>query len=184
MKAHDMLMNGHAAASNGEARRDFTDRKMPDGRPMYSPYLVAAYNRGYDLALKTKAEDPRTHTQVAKVRLAIGGCLQNRMMNALAPNFQPEVGMGATVCSYTDRKAYTVVEVWHALVVVQEDRAIRTDTNGMSECQSYRYEANPEGVKLTFTLRRDGRWVLKGESLKGGAVLNLGDRNAYHDYSF
>jgi hypothetical protein len=95
------------------------------------------------------------------------------------------VGVGATILYWTDRVAGTVVSVSRngREIVVQEDTAIRTDPNGMSDAQSYRYEANPDGITRTFTLRRNGRWILKGESLRGTAA-KLGFRRHYHDYSF
>lgn len=98
---------------------------------------------------------------------------------------EPEVGMGATVLGWTDRYAATVVEVPNArTVVVQLDHAKRTDDNGVSEAQSYEYSANPTGRQETYTKRKNGRWVRKGEPLKEGTRLALGFRNHYHDYTF
>jgi hypothetical protein len=67
---------------------------------------------------------------------------------------KPEVGMGATVLHYTDREAGTITYV------------------------------HPNGRKLTFTLRANGRWVLAGQGLHKGTRLHIGDRAHYHDYSF
>lgn len=95
-----------------------------------------------------------------------------------------EVGDGATILHWTDRTACTVICVdpkgkW---ITVQEDKAIRTDSNGMSECQEYRFEANERGSLKTFSLRKNGQWVERGQ--KGGSRLSVGRRSAYHDYSF
>ncbi|WP_306150695.1 hypothetical protein [Roseovarius sp. MMSF_3281] len=104
---------------------------------------------------------------------------------------EPEVGMGATLLSWTDRKAATVIEVDGKIVKVQHDTAIRTDDLGMTDCQSYRYERNPGGCIETF--RRDGqggydpvhwndqtkRWNKVG---RGGLIV--GKRDHYHDFSF
>lgn len=114
------------------------------------------------------------------------GSLSNRLMER-GQQVQPEVGMGATVTMYTDRKAYTVIEVRHngKMVVVRRDTATRTDTNGMSDCQSYRYEPNENGRIETFTLRKNGRWLQVGESMRSyGCALIIGTRDEYHDYSF
>jgi hypothetical protein len=99
---------------------------------------------------------------------------------------KPEVGMGATVLHYTDREAGTITYVHPngRALIFQRDKATRTDSNGMSECQSYRYEPDPNGRKLTFTLRANGRWVLAGQGLHKGTRLHIGDRAHYHDYSF
>lgn len=96
----------------------------------------------------------------------------------------PTVGMGGTLHWYSDRTPCTVVAVSKGLhkIVVQEDRAIRTDKNGMSEVQSYLFETNPDGAKYTLTRRRDGRYVVAGRGRSGS--LTLGARGCYHDFSF
>jgi hypothetical protein len=101
---------------------------------------------------------------------------------ATAP-LEPKVGMGATLLMWSDRKAMTVVEVKSKKTIrLTYDKAIRTDTNGMSDSQSYRYEQDERGIPLQATLRKDGRWRISG--YKTGGVIVLGERDAYHDYSF
>ncbi len=97
--------------------------------------------------------------------------------DAIQPN--PKVGMGCTICFYTDLRAGTVIAVSPSgnKVTVREDKAIRTDDNGMSECQSYRYEPDPNGSVRTFYRNAQGGY---GK----GPRLGLGYRNAYFDYSF
>lgn len=94
----------------------------------------------------------------------------------------PFVGMGCTVYSYSDRDAATVIEVHPSgkRVTVQLDRATRTDSNGMSECQSYTYERDPEGERIVFTRRASGQWT----TARGTKDLGLGMRRTYHDYSY
>lgn len=113
------------------------------------------------------------------------GSLINHLMSG-SRDAPPEVGMGATVLMWTDRHAATIVEVVSPTKIrVREDKAIRTDSNGMSESQSYRYEPGPETcVPRTFTLRKNGAWVRLGEPMKGGLRLAVGHRSTYHDYSF
>jgi hypothetical protein len=109
--------------------------------------------------------------------------MSNIMDNSKQP--QPEVGMGATELCYTDRHAYTIVEVCNPkTIVVQQDKSIRTDNNGMSDSQSYRYEADPQGNKHALTLRKNGRWVKRGESMRDGRTFVIGLRSEYYDYSF
>lgn len=114
------------------------------------------------------------------------GSLMNHLMSG-SEGPAPEVGMGATVLHWTDRSACTVEyvspdkrELW-----VRYDTAIRTDSHGMSDSQSYRYEPNPQGILRAFFLTaegwREGR-TRRGRG-KGGALL-LGVRQHYHDYSF
>lgn len=94
---------------------------------------------------------------------------------------EPEVGMGATEISWTDRTAYTVVAIVTKRVIeVQRDKAIRVDTNGMSESQSYRYEPDPYGMKYRVSKHKDGTWRFEGTKI----ILALGFRDEYYDYSF
>lgn len=108
------------------------------------------------------------------------------MVYAQTKNPTPTVGMGATICGWTDRHAATVFAVSKSgkKVMVQEDKATRTDSNGMSDCQSYDYEPNPKAQVQTFTLRKNGRWVSEGSGMHSGTVLSLGHRHSYHDFSF
>lgn len=98
----------------------------------------------------------------------------------------PTVGMGATVCYYSDRHAGTIITVSKSgkRVTVQEDTATRTDKNGMSDAQAYSYEPNPNGSVTTFSKRKNGCWVRVGEGSRSGTGLVLGTRDEHYDYSF
>ena len=91
----------------------------------------------------------------------------------------PYEGMPATCTSNSDRYPCTVYRVSKsaAKIVVRGDKAIRTDSNGMSEDQEYRFEPDPEGDLRTF-------WRSGAGYGKRGSVLILGVRRAYYDYSF
>ena len=127
-------------------------------------------------------------TQEITNRPMRGGLFNRIMEKAVQP--EPEIGMGGTVPHYTDRTAVTVVSVKKnkvgkiIIVNVTADKATRTDTNGMSDAQSYEYETNWLGWREVFSLRKNGAWVKYGESMSGGTRLVLGFRSAYHDYSF
>ena len=117
------------------------------------------------------------------------GSLVNNLM--AASSVQPKPGDGATILSYTDRHAATIVAIQGnkrtgkvRVVTVRRDRAIRTDRNGMSESQEYIYEPNDDARPEAFSLRRNGEWVQVGESMNGGRRLSIGHRSAYYDYSF
>lgn len=99
-----------------------------------------------------------------------------------------EVGTGGTIYLFSDRVACTVISLplghrasW---VEVQEDRAIRTDDNGMSDSQDYTYQPNPEGRKTRFTLRKNGLYIRQGDPMKNGILLKLGSRSHFHDFCF
>jgi hypothetical protein len=101
---------------------------------------------------------------------------------------KPGVGKGATICYYSDRVPCTIVEVGKNHVVVQEDRYTRTDSNGMSESQSYTYERNPEGAIKTFKRTRKFKdfFTDNGRAKYGeyGCSLRIGNRERYFDFSF
>jgi hypothetical protein len=117
------------------------------------------------------------------------GSLINNILSNTKTAIVPVIGMGATELMYTDRKPYTVVEIVDEnTIVVQEDKAIRLDNNGMSDCQDYKFESNPEAPKVTLVKKKtskvpNSRWVRKGSSIKSNAFL-IGKRDCYHDFSF
>lgn len=93
----------------------------------------------------------------------------------------PVVGMGATLYHHSDRSPATIVEViTERLIVIQEDSYERIDLNGMSDSQQYIYSADPNGLKHTVSLRKDGVWRVR----KGRTVISIGSRRKYHDFSF
>ncbi|MCK5610196.1 hypothetical protein KAR91_50445 [Candidatus Pacearchaeota archaeon] len=87
------------------------------------------------------------------------------------------IGDGATVNMLTDKYPATVIATTPQTVTVRRDKAIRTDNNGMSESQSYRFEPDPDGAVERFNKRKDGRYHTPGARLSPG-------RDAYHDFSF
>jgi hypothetical protein len=122
------------------------------------------------------------------------GSLQNHLYGRMVIGQpEPEVGMGATLLGYTDRHAATVI-AWVAktqVVSVQHDHAKRIDDNGMSESQTYEYSPDPRGHIEHFRRAKDGRWYqvrwnpeTKRWNKTGGVGLRLGERRAYHDFSF
>lgn len=118
------------------------------------------------------------------------GSLNNHIASRIIN--QPEIGMGATLLGWSDRKAATVIELFkkgkYNYVVVQQDNATRTDKNGMSDSQHYDYTPNLEGSKTTFRILENGfqkvyvnhnnRFV----NTSGGVMF--GERDEYYDYSF
>ena len=108
------------------------------------------------------------------------GSLMNHVM-AGGTKLVPTVGMGVTVLGWTDRYPGTVILVSPSgkTINVQEDLAVRTDANGMSESQEYAYSPDPHGRIWTFRLGKHG-W----RGANKGPGLRLGVRERYYDYSF
>jgi hypothetical protein len=92
----------------------------------------------------------------------------------------PSVGMGVTLLHYTDRSPATIVRVSSSgrVAWIQEDTATRTDKHGMSECQTYSFEANPNNPVVRINLTK------KGWKVANGPRVRLGHREKYHDFSF
>lgn len=103
---------------------------------------------------------------------------------------EPAVGMGATILSWSDRYAATIVAIKLGAegkvteVTVVEDIATRVDSNGRSENQQWEYVRDPNGRKQVFTLRSNDTWVRKGDPASDGLGLMVGDRKHFYDYSF
>ena len=94
---------------------------------------------------------------------------------------KPEVGMGVTVQMYTDRVVFTIVHVSKTgkFFRAVRDNCIRTDNNGMSDYQSYRYEpGSGEPVRFSFG-PKSGLY-----RAKNFGYATLGVRKAYHDFGF
>ena len=113
------------------------------------------------------------------------GSLQNLIADQALDAVDAEavtLGTGGTVVSWTDRHAVTVIGMSRSghQIEVQYDTAIRTDSNGMSDAQSYRFERDTDGRIATFSRRKDGTYRIVG----GQTRLLIGVRSAYHDYSF
>lgn len=118
------------------------------------------------------------------------GSLVNHVMSR-SSNPEPHVGMGATLLSWTDRLAATVISYDGKLLCVQRDNEKRIDNNGMSECQEYECTPNPHAMICVFKHDKDGSWrevilnpVTGRYNLAHGYRLVLGVRRPYHDFSF
>lgn len=90
----------------------------------------------------------------------------------------PAVGMGATICFWSDREAATIVKITATQIHVQVDHAKRIDNNGMSECQTYEYSPNTSAPIIVF------RKTKRGWKNASGNGLLIGVRRQYHDFSF
>lgn len=92
--------------------------------------------------------------------------------------------MGATLCGWSDRHAATIVEVRNEkTIVVQRDNAKVVKGSIHDGSAEYEFSSNTEAGKMIYTLRKNGRWVLKGDSLNGSGV-GVGFRCEYYDPHF
>jgi len=116
------------------------------------------------------------------MRPARTGSFFNNLMQG-TPTPKVEVGMGVTQLCWTDRRAYTVIEVVSGKkLVIQRDTAIPL-FQGMTDSQSYEYRPNLDGEKTIITLRENGTWHEAGTTMRS-EVYALGYRQEYYDYTF
>lgn len=125
-----------------------------------------------------------THREVTMRLGTETGSLINYVISASKP-VEPYAGQAATLCLWTDRHAYTVVNVFASgkTLLATRDKATRIDNNGQSDAQVYTFQTVEFAEREKFTLRSNGRWVKQGDS-KGGCALVLGHRSEYYDHSF
>lgn len=109
-------------------------------------------------------------------------------MNRILENIEsktPVLGMGVTKLGWSDRSPYTIIEIHSTKeIVVQEDKSVRIDKNGLSEQQEWEISSDPEGRTRILTLRKNGKWITKGVSLKNGDYWLIGERMRYYDPHF
>jgi len=92
-----------------------------------------------------------------------------------------KIGMGCTEILWSDREPYTVIEILAKnKIMVQADKAIRTDKNGASECQEYDFERNPNGTTYILTNSKKHGWHIAGTE----RVFVMDYREKYYDFSF
>jgi|LauGreDrversion4_2_1035121.scaffolds.fasta_scaffold74102_4 hypothetical protein len=112
------------------------------------------------------------------------GSLVNNIMSEVTPDV-PEIGMGVTRLCWSDRNAFTVIDILSSSEIrVQRDRAKRVDNNGMSDCQTWEFQRDPNGSIYHLTLRKNGRWKQKGVRSKSSDGWLLGTRQEHFDFSF
>lgn len=92
---------------------------------------------------------------------------------------EPEVGMGATMYSGSDRTPYTVIAVSSRRfkVTLQADKSVRVDDNGLSESQTWDCTPDPDGeIRNAY---RDSA----GNFHCGSRRVRFGARSMYRDPS-
>jgi hypothetical protein len=109
------------------------------------------------------------------------------------------IGMGATVFGYSDSSAYTVIKISKSgkKVFLQKDKSTLDPnfkpniipggfaghcTNNYA--QEYTYESDSNGHIIEVSLRKNGKWVVKGEPTKGSKGIKFGVRREFFDYNF
>jgi len=123
-----------------------------------------------------------------------GSLINNIMSRSVIGEPLPEIGMGATMLSWTDRNPATIVAVFTKgktqYIGVKEDNYQRTDNNGYSESQTYEFKFDHQAGIRYFRKNSkgtwEGAWVNQdtGRFVKGCGSISIGQRNKYWDPSF
>ena len=96
-------------------------------------------------------------------------------------NIVPCVGLPCTICYYSDKRAATVTRII-------SEKKIEVTHNVVKTIDYYAgdYEVLPDLMPRTdiFTKRRNGQWVMEGQSVRDGVVLMLHYQRHYIDPSF
>ena len=115
------------------------------------------------------------------------GSVMNHLMSRGGAGV-PVVGKGATELMWTDRKAYFVnmVSENKKHCVIEKAKAIRTDDNGMSEAQTYKFERTGYKTELRF---KWGKWRYQGQNDWNKNKwypmdIQFGYMDEYYDFSF
>lgn len=94
------------------------------------------------------------------------------------------IGMGGSICVWTDVTPVTVVAIKGKRVGVTKDgyKVI----SGSVQDGSAEYEFTPQmnGPVEWYSLRKNGRFVKIGSSIRHGYRLSLGKRRRYYDPHF
>lgn len=98
----------------------------------------------------------------------------------------PEVGMGATRYAGTDAYPYTIrsVNASGKKITVSRDVSVRTDTNGLSESQTYVISPDESAAHVEYSKRKDGHFYPVGVPMDGYSMLHIGTRRRYNDPHF
>jgi len=101
-------------------------------------------------------------------------------------SLKPVVGMGVTEILWSDREPYEVIAVKDDRhITIRKYDYIRTDDNGMSECQEYNYISNPDGKIKHLFLTKKGVWRERiGKRELGTTRFLVGKAERYYDFSF
>lgn len=84
------------------------------------------------------------------------GSLDNRLEEGKMFVDKIEVGTGVTKYSYSDRHPYEVTQVIDQKhIFIREMNYKRTDSNGMSDAQSYEFMSNPDKPEIELVLRNN-----------------------------
>ncbi len=101
----------------------------------------------------------------------------------------PEIGMGASFGAGSDSYPATIVEISKSgkMLWIQQDEVIVTGewAQGEYEAKTYSTMPNTEAARICYTLRKNGRWIMKGQPITAWyCALSIGQRRYRQDPHF
>lgn len=167
---------GYFEGETFDGRWAETDEARPNPRP-YDPLGIM------DKPKKFTIDDYKVELEKAHQQTCSGEKIDKIMRSFRIRLHQDlRVGDGVTVNLWSDSHAGTIIRRTRCSLWIQRDAAFRTDKNGMSDCQDYRYERDPHGT--VYQARWSEKWgcfIYGGH--KDGKPISVG-RHEYYDYSF
>lgn len=113
----------------------------------------------------------------------------NTTANTAKTAIVPEVGMGASYGAGSDSYPATIVSVsksGKSLEIVEDSVLVTGEWNeGEYSPETFVTMADPEAPRRTYTLRKNGRWILKGQPITAYYMaLSIGRRSYRQDPHF
>lgn len=95
----------------------------------------------------------------------------------------------ATINGWSDRNPATIVKRTPKTIVVQRDRVSQMsapdhDAHANGKGNVVIFQRDYDAPLETYTLRSNGRFVRKGDTMRSRASLTIGHRDVYRDPSF
>ena len=92
----------------------------------------------------------------------------------LFQSLEPFVGMGCTICYWSDKRAVTVTDVEYAKSGKPKAVVVTHNKTKCLDWYANEYEILPEledGRTDRFTLRKNGRWYMEGQETSPNSVV-------------
>ena len=107
--------------------------------------------------------------------------------NDLMGGGTPSTEKGCTEVMWSDRHAWFINSVSEdgKTIEIERPKVVRTDSNDMSECQTYDFQRRDNPIKYTLRFAYKGWWVLNSEGKRHRKMrLDFHGMSEYFDYSF
>lgn len=103
----------------------------------------------------------------------------------MSETITPEVGMECTICFYSDSRPAKVSRIISPKRIEVKELSYKCIKGSAQDGSAeYEYFDDPNGAERIFSLRKNGKWIIVGNSTKDGIKLSLGHAHYYYDPHF